>query len=175
MGRQEQASGDWRWRLASDQRWRSVTEGCRWGMSGDIVTGGNWMAGAGWHLAVTGGGSGGLQTSGTGGDGTVGAGVVKGSDGGLQTSDDGGQQVGGDGGQHAGRSDGARAAAICHLLPLVTASRLLLSQYRPLPLIGSPLSPPVTTSSRLRHHPHGTAYHRFRLDGDRRVAYLQVV
>ena len=85
------------------------------------------MAGAGWHLAVTGGG--GLQTSGTGGDGTVGAGVVKGSD----------------GGQHAGRSDGARAAAICHLLPLVTASRLLLSQYRPSPLIGSPLSPPVTT------------------------------
>ena len=64
-------------------------------MSGDIVTGGNGMAGAGWHLAVTGGGGGGLQTSGMGGDGTVGAGVVKGSDGGLQTSDDGGQQVGG--------------------------------------------------------------------------------
>ena len=52
-------------------------------MSSDIVTGGNGMAGAGWHLAVTGGGGGGLQTSGTGGDGTVGAGVVKGSDGGL--------------------------------------------------------------------------------------------
>ena len=46
-------------------------------MSGDIVTGGNGMAGAGWHPAVTGGGV--LQTSGTGGDGTVGAGVVKGT------------------------------------------------------------------------------------------------
>ena len=139
-------------------------------MSGDIVTGGNGMAGAGWHLAVTGGGGGGLQTSGTGGDGTVAAGVVKGSDGGLQTSDDGGQQVavmmGGDGGQHAGRGDGAQAAANCHLLPLVTASRLLLSQYHLSPLIGSPLSPPVTTSSRLHHQPHGTAHHRFRLDGD---------
>ena len=53
--------------------------------------------------------------------------------------------MGGDGGQHAGRGDGAQAAAICNLLPLVTASRLLLSQYRPSPLIGSPLSPPVTT------------------------------
>ena len=53
--------------------------------------------------------------------------------------------IGGDGSQHAGRGDGAQAAAICHLLPLVTASRLLLSQYRPSPLIGSPLSPPVTT------------------------------
>ena len=39
--------------------------------------------------------------------------------------------MGGDGGQHAGRGDGVQAAAICHLLPLVTASRLLLSQYRP--------------------------------------------
>ena len=92
--------------------------------------------------------------------------------------------MGGDGGQHAGRGDGAQAAAICHLLPLVTASRLLLSQYRPSPLIGSPLSPSVTT--RLSsppvdsvtyqvYHISGTAYHRFRLDGDRRVAYLQVV
>ena len=53
--------------------------------------------------------------------------------------------MGGDGSQHASRGDGAKAAAICHLLPLVTASRLLLSQYRPSPLIGSPLSPPITT------------------------------
>ena len=53
--------------------------------------------------------------------------------------------MGGDGGHHAGRGDGAQPAAICYLLPLVTASRLLLSQYRPSPLIGSPLSPPVTT------------------------------
>ena len=67
-------------------------------MSGDIVTGGNGTAGAGWHQAVTDGGGGGLQASGTSGDGTVGAGAVNGSDGGLQTSDDGGQQVGGDDG-----------------------------------------------------------------------------
>ena len=40
---------------------------------------------------------------------------------------------------------GAKAAAICHLPPLIAASRLLLSQYRPSPLIGTPLSPPVTT------------------------------
>ena len=35
------------------------------------MTAGNGMAGAGWHLAVTGGGGGGLQTSGTGGDGRL--------------------------------------------------------------------------------------------------------
>ena len=40
--------------------------------------------------------------------------------------------------------DGRWAAGCCHLSP-PTASRLLLSQYRPSPLIGSPLSPPVTT------------------------------
>ena len=43
------------------------------------------------------------------------------------------------------------------------------------PTVATCHHPPVTTSSRLRHHLHGTAYHRFRLDGDRRVAYLQVV
>ena len=59
--------------------------------------------------------------------------------------------MGGDGGQHAGRGDGAQAAAICHLLPLVTASQLLLSQYRPSPLIGSPLSPPPPVGSVTTH------------------------
>ena len=50
MGRQEQARGD----------------GAGLQMSADTVTGGDGMAGAGWHLAVTGGGGGGLQTSGDG-------------------------------------------------------------------------------------------------------------
>ena len=81
----------------------------------------------------------------TGGDETVGVGAAKGSDGGIQTSDDGEQQVGGDGGQHAGRGDGPQAAVICHLLPLITASRLLPSHYRPSSLVGSPLSSPVTS------------------------------
>ena len=112
-------------------------------MSADTVTGGDGMAGAGWHLAVTGGGGGGLQTS---GDGTVGVGAAKGSDGGIQTSDDGEQQVGGDAGQPAGRGDRPQAAAICHLLQLVTASRLLPSHYHPSSLVGSPLSSSVTTS-----------------------------
>ena len=81
-----------------------------------------------------------------GGDGTVGVGAAKGGDGGIQTSGDGEQQVDGDGGQHAGRGDGPQAAAIYHLLPLVTDSRLLPSHYRPSSLVGSPLSSPVTTS-----------------------------
>ena len=65
-------------------------------MSGDIVTGGNGMAGAGWHLAVAGTWR---WWAADKRDGTVGAGVVKGSDGGLQTSNDGGQQLGGDDGR----------------------------------------------------------------------------
>ena len=81
--------------------------------------------------------------------------------------------IGGNGGQHAGRH-GPQAAALRHLPSLVTVSRLLLFQYRLSPLVGNRLSSPVTSrlspppvpSPRLRHHPHGTEYHRFRLDGD---------
>ena len=127
------------------------------------MTGGNGMAGAGWHLAVTGGGGGGLQTSGTGEDGTVGAGVVKGSDGGYRRATTVGSRwaviMGGNSGQHAGRH-GPQAAAVRHLPSLVTPAGSCMSQYRPSPLVGSPLSllsPPPVPSPRLRHHPHDTA------------------
>ena len=159
MGRQEQSRGDEQWRRAADQRWRSVTVSCRWALTPwRAVTG--WLEQTGtwqWRAAALVG----CRRVGTGGDGTVGVGAAKGSDGGIQTSDDGEQQGG------AVTVARMRAEAMGRrLLPSVTSNRSSPPAgscrpiTRPSPLVGSPLSPPVTTSRPVTSAPSPPTWHR---------------